>query len=48
MDNLYKDSTIIKEVRELDKILDKIWSKARRQDTWLYYIRNSSIFREER
>jgi hypothetical protein len=30
MDNLYKDNTIIEEVRKLDKILDKIRRKARR------------------
>jgi hypothetical protein len=35
-------------VRELDKILDKTGRKARRQGTWLYYIRNSSIIREKK
>ena len=35
-------------IRELDKILDKTGRKAKRQGTWLYYIRDSSIFKEER
>jgi hypothetical protein len=46
MDNLYKNSTITEGVRELDKILDEMGRKARRQDTWLCYIRDSSVFRE--
>ena len=46
MDNSYKDSIITKEVRELNEILDKTERKARRQGTWLYYIRDSSVFRE--
>jgi hypothetical protein len=38
----------MEEVRELDKILDEIERKARRQGTWLYYIRDSGIFRKKR
>jgi hypothetical protein len=36
----------MEEVRGLDKISDKIGRKARRQGTWLYYIRDNSVFRE--
>jgi hypothetical protein len=38
----------MEKARKLDKILDKTGKKARRQDTWLYYIRDSNIFREEK
>jgi hypothetical protein len=48
MNNLYKNSTITEEARGLDEILDKTGRKARKQGTWLYYIRDSSIFREGR
>ena len=37
----------MEEARELDEILDETGRKARRQGIWLYYIRDSSIFREE-
>ena len=48
MNNLYKDSTIMEGARELDEILDETGRKARRQGTWLYYIRDNSVFREGR
>ena len=46
MNNLYKNSIITEEARKLDEILDKIGRKTRKQGTWLYYIRDSSVFRE--
>jgi hypothetical protein len=38
----------MEEARELDEILDETGRKARRQGTWLCYIRDSGVFREEK